>query len=206
MLVHTYQMKFYFYETNTDQSNDINKNFKAHVSIESYNNPCVTGECLKDKILAQGGGAAAIEAKGNPNFTVISTESDTGLYAMEDEYGTSYYYRGNKNILNNNLIFGEFQWKIIRINGDGSIRIMYNGTKEQFNQNDTMNDIGEETVLGFYSYSSIYNDNKYVGYMYGGPKGVASTQRHGFTSSAATFNETDSDAKEQLDLWYKQSF
>lgn len=204
--VHTYQMKFYFYETNTDQSNDINKNFKAHVSIESYNNPCVTGECLKDKILAQGGGAAAIEAKGNPNFTVISTESDTGLYAMEDEYGTSYYYRGNKNILNNNLIFGEFQWKIIRINGDGSIRIMYNGTKEQFNQNDTMNDIGEETVLGFYSYSSIYNDNKYVGYMYGGPKGVASTQRHGFTSSAATFNETDSDAKEQLDLWYKQSF
>ena len=125
---------------------------------------------------------------------------------MEDEYGTSYYYRGNKNILNNNLIFGDFQWKIIRINGDGSIRIMYNGTKEQFNQNDTMNDIGEETVLGFYSYSSIYNDNKYVGYMYGGPKGVASTQRDGFTSSAATFNETDSDAKEQLDLWYKQSF
>ncbi|NLL01912.1 MAG: hypothetical protein GX265_02695, partial [Mollicutes bacterium] len=160
---------------------------------------------LRNAILWQEDGTSAIISKGNPNFSSISTESDTGIYAMEDEYGTSYYYRGNKNILKNNLIFGGFQWKILRINGDGSIRIIYNGTEEDFDQNGTMNDIGPETVIGFYTYSSVFNDNKYVGYMYGGPKGVASTQRNGSIPAAANYNQTDSDAKVQLDLWYEEN-
>ena len=54
---------------------------------------------LKNEILAQGGGAAAIVAKGTPNFSVINGTS--GLYASDDEYGTSYYYRGLKTELNN---------------------------------------------------------------------------------------------------------
>ena len=55
--------------------------------------------------------------------------STTGLYAAEDEYGISYYYRGSRKHLNNNLIFAGFQWKIIRINGDGTIRLIYNGSE-----------------------------------------------------------------------------
>lgn len=34
--VHTYQMYFYFYETNTDQSNDLGKTFRAHITMEKY--------------------------------------------------------------------------------------------------------------------------------------------------------------------------
>ena len=55
--------------------------------------------------------------------------SKAGLYAIEDENNTkSYYYRGEVN--NNWVSFGNFYWRIVRINGDGSIRLIYSGTKD----------------------------------------------------------------------------
>jgi len=188
---HEYEFRIWLQETSYDQIDMIGGTFSAKITMTAnlrYNPVPLT---LRNAILWQEDGTSAIISKGNPNFSSISTESDTGIYAMEDEYGTSYYYRGNKNILKNNLIFGGFQWKILRINGDGSIRIIYNGTEEDFDQNGTMNDIGPETVIGFYTYSSVFNDNKYVGYMYGGPKGVASTQRNGSIPAAANYNQTE---------------
>ena len=57
------------------------------------------------------------------NTEASSTRS--GLYVAEDDDGMSYYYRG---IINNNWIeFGGFYWRIVRINGDGSIRLIYSG-------------------------------------------------------------------------------
>lgn len=54
-------------------------------------------------------------------------ETKSGLYKDEDDLGTSYYYRG---VVNNNWVeFGGFYWRIIRINGDGSIRLIYTGLK-----------------------------------------------------------------------------
>ncbi|MDD2208748.1 MAG: hypothetical protein PHU45_05330, partial [Bacilli bacterium] len=158
-------------------------------------------DLLNERILAQGGGKVAIEAKGDPDFSKVATSLDTGLYATEDEYGTSYYYRGTKE-LKNNLIWGGFQWKIVRINGDGSIRLIYNGTEAQFNINGTVNDTGEDTHIGTSGWNPNY-DAKYAGYMYGGLKGAASTQRHGEISAAATYNETNSTIKVALDDWYE---
>ncbi|MFA6777883.1 MAG: hypothetical protein WCR80_05580, partial [Bacilli bacterium] len=124
---------------------------------------------LEDSILSQDGGASAIESKGTPDFSVINGTS--GLYAAEDNYGTSYYYRGLKDELNNNIIWGGFQWKIVRINGDGSVRLIYNGTEAQYNTNGYVNDTGSNTEIGTSAYNSNINDAKYVGYMYGGANG-----------------------------------
>ncbi len=151
---------------------------------------------LKGKILAQGGGAAAIEAKGTPDFSVENGTSE--LYATLDEYGTSYYYRGEKALLNNNLIWGGFQWKIVRINGDGSIRLIYNGTQAQFTSSGTVNDEGINTQIKTSAWNTTnYNDAKYVGYMYGGANGVASTSR-----AEAVLNATPTNIKTELDNWY----
>ena len=43
-----------------------------------------------------------------------SDKSDKGLYTMEDDYGTSYYYRGS--VTNNYVLFGGYFWRIIRLN------------------------------------------------------------------------------------------
>jgi len=152
---------------------------------------------LAYEIKQQGGGDSAIEAKGNPMFNTVPTAATSGIYATEDEYGTSYYYRGERNSLNNNLIFAGFQWKIVRINGDGSIRIIYNGTEAQFNSASTMNTTGTDTQIGTSQFNISYNDNKYVGYMFGGSNGVASTSR-----AQAVTNQTNSTIKTYIDAWY----
>lgn len=152
---------------------------------------------LRDKILAQGGGAAAIEAKGSQYFGIINGAS--GIYASQDDYGTSYYYRGTKTGLNNNLIFAGMQWKIIRINGDGSVRLIYNG--ECPNDTCTINSTGTTTQIGTYRWSDYNNDYQYFGYMYGETKGGSSTSR-----AQATSNVNSIYIKTVLDNWYVSKF
>ncbi|MDD2504866.1 MAG: hypothetical protein PHF21_01170 [Bacilli bacterium] len=192
---HTYNLEIYFPSFETNQNTDQGRKIKAHVEIKNAKTLK-----LEEAILAQDGGRVSIEAKGTPAFNVINGTS--GLYAAEDEYGTSYYYRGKKSELNNNIIWGGFQWKIVRINGDGSVRLIYNGTEAQFNSANKMNDTGSNTQIKTAAWNTNWNDAKYLGYMYGGANGVASTVRHGTTSAAATYNETKSNIKTELDNWY----
>ena len=59
----------------------------------------------------------------NGSVNVTSAESENSLLcSAPDNYGTSYYYRGN--VSNNYVYFASFYWRIVRINGDGSIRII----------------------------------------------------------------------------------
>jgi len=119
---------------------------------------------LANEIKQQGGGVSAIEAKGDPAFNVAPTAATSGIYATDDEYGTSYYYRGDKSSLKNNLIFAGFQWKIVRVNGDGSVRIIYNGTEAQFNTNKEVNTTGTNTQIGTWSFNGNTNNNSYLNY------------------------------------------
>ena len=101
---------------------------------------------------------AAIVAKGTPNFAKIAPNSDEtdGLYAADDDDGTSYYYRGA--VRNNYVSFAGFMWRIIRRNGDGSIRLIYSGK----NTSDT----GTAITIGKSQYNDKYWDPAYVGYKY----------------------------------------
>ena len=57
-----------------------------------------------------------------PNFAIAPTQATSGLYQMEDDNGTSYYFRGN--VTDNYVQFANILWRIVRINGDGSIRLI----------------------------------------------------------------------------------
>lgn len=120
--------------------------------------------------------------------TELETDkSDKGLYQATDDYGTTYYYRGN--VKNNIVKFAEFYWQIVRINGDGSIRLMYNGTEK--NATGVKQSINNRT----YQFNSNYNDPAYVGYMYGNPDGTTFAEVH--------TNTTSSTIKTTVDNWYK---
>ncbi len=82
--------------------------------------------------------------------------SSSGLYAAEDDEGTSYYYRGA--VKNNYVSYGGYIWRIIRRNGDGSIRMIYSGTSPSAT--------GSATSIGSSAYNSKYWDPTYVGYKY----------------------------------------
>ena len=91
------------------------------------------------------------------NYKVLeSLDSEIGLYATNDDEGTSYFYRGA--VENNYLSFAGFIWRIIRINGNGSTRLIYSGT--------STNATGNATSIGTSQFNSKYFDPTYVGYKY----------------------------------------
>ena len=131
-------------------------------------------------------------SSGTPNFSKTSCssgcgEKTVGIYKTEDDIGTSYYFRGD--VENNYVLFANKYWRIIRINGDGSIRMIYDGT--------SAHDNGESSTdrqTGTSTFNSSYNDNAYVGYMRGAT---------GATTYEATHaNTNDSTIKTVLDNWY----
>lgn len=76
---------------------------------------------FKETILTNNGGEESITSKGVPDFNVVSS-LDEGLYATNDEDGISYYFRGA--VANNYVSFAGRLWRIVRINGDETIRLI----------------------------------------------------------------------------------
>ena len=109
-------------------------------------------------------------------------EATVGIYEGEDEDGTTYYYRGD--VDNNWVRFAGYYWRIIRINGDGSIRLIYNGTSTATTGTSTM-------ISSSQAFNSSSNRSEYVGYMY--------------TTSSQHGNTTDSPIKDVLDSWYSSN-
>ena len=128
-----------------------------------------------------------------------SDKSDKGLYQMEDADGISYYYRGS--VTNNYVYFAGFYWRIIRINGDGSVRLLYAGETSDAEGNN-LNMKLTDSSLGYnniskVSFNTLQNDPAYVGYMYGNTLGSLYDETYA--------NENNSTIKQYLDSWYKQN-
>ena len=131
-----------------------------------------------------------IKAKGTPDFTQVAT-TDEGLYMAEDDEGESYYYRGA--VKNNYVSFAGFIWRIIRRNGDGSIRLIYSGKK--------IVDMGSDASIGYIQYAGKSFSPVYVGYKYNEKFSLhenneviryewfTNTQKYNF-GTGYTFNET----------------
>ena len=68
-------------------------------------------------------------------------------------------------------------WRIVRTNGDGSLRLIYNGTSTNATEQDLM--------IGNSAYNQSYDNPKYTGYTYD-----------------RNTNETDSTAKRDIEIWY----
>ncbi len=70
------------------------------------------------------------EVKKNPLTKVgaeIATENE-GLIESTDDNGTTYYFRGN--VDNNYVLINDLLFRIVRINGDGSIKLVLNDNLE----------------------------------------------------------------------------
>ena len=128
-------------------------------------------------------------------------EETVGIYEETTNKGTTYYWRGD--VDNNYLVFANKYWRIIRINEDGTLRIIYSGEKSEVDA------AGKETVLanGYNdsrtdytqtqtsAFNSSYNASYYVGYTYQTNAQRPSTQNGG----------TASTIKGILDTWYSNN-
>jgi len=134
----------------------------------------------KDQILAN-----ITNITSRTNFNTAITAQTTGtIYEAEDDDGTTYYFAGNPT--DNWIKFAGLYWRIIRINGDGTIRMIYSGT----DATGTLMQLSNTSA--FNSNAPAYQaDNMYVGYMY------TSGNVHGLGTSSTI--------KGVLDTWYKNN-
>ena len=102
------------------------------------------------------------------DFSYTRIDGGNAVYKANDNDGTSYYLVGNPQ--NNWVKFANYYWRIVRINGDGSLRMIYQGT--------AANVSGDGTQLQTAAYNSKYNNNAYAGYMW------TVGQQRGFDSSS----------------------
>ncbi len=63
------------------------------------------------------------------------SRSEDVLSSIADSYGTSYYYRGD--IDNNFVDFANMCWRVVRIQGDGSIKLILNDSKRTCSSSNT---------------------------------------------------------------------
>ena len=183
-------------EENTPIEEGQNKSYRYKIEIEgtSYNG---TKRYLAKEITSQNKVQEEVPdfsygsmACADRECTTITPNGD-GLFVSEDDDGTSYYFRGA--VDNNNVKFAKKDWKIIRINGDGSIRLRYEGIagKSQFNKE----------YIGF----------KYCGYTYDNEQHCTqdtpciSNYKTDTTAFANEYGGVNSTIKTTLETWYKEN-
>ena len=146
--LYTYVLLINYAYSNEDQNEDQGKTFAGSINIRGIDND----------INPFGEGTFAYNIMDNA-LSITENESLTNGYAMytdtlrttpaeqksasneslllstEDDYGTSYYYRGN--VQDNYVNFAGMCWKIVRIVGDGSIKLLLQDKYAECDDNET---------------------------------------------------------------------
>ena len=100
------------------------------------------------------------------SYSSINGTSDNGVFKFSgtDDNGGSnpiYYYRGN--VTNNNVLFADLCWKIVRTTSTGGVKLIYNGEPTD----GTCDNTGEDSQYGTSTFNSNFTSPADVGYMYG---------------------------------------
>ena len=130
----------------------------------------------------------------------ISTADEALLASAEDDYGTSYYFRGA--VTNNYVEFANKCWRIVRVAGDDSVKLILHNdnTAGATNPCDSANNSASAAFARYNgttytsAFNSSYNDNAYVGFKYG-------------TAGASDYNATHANTNKStilinLETWY----
>ncbi len=139
-------------------------------------------------------------------YKQISSNKNTTealLASTEDDYGTSYYFRGA--VKNNYVQFANKCWRIVRVGGDGSVKLILHNDNTAGAAN-PCNSANNSVDAAFARYSgttfeSAFNtnndDNAYVGFMYGTPNSSKYAATHANTNKSTILTN--------LETWYNNN-
>ena len=169
-------------------------NYTVKLSVEA-NQISKTSTNLAEKIMANNEikTGTPVFTKGEPPSSGGASSTGSGLFKGEDDNGASYYFRGDKTLINNYVHFANNYWRIVRINGDGTIRLIL-----------------EDKLPTNYAFNTSYNERKYAGFTFdntpctnNSPCWSTHTSSNGsFTNS---HNGSNSTIKTQLENWYNSN-
>ena len=174
---HEYTMNIKFLKTNEDQSNNMDKTFSSNIKIEGSKNINVGELIYKNNTLLS---------------KIINSTNDEGVYYTNNStFGYPVYYFKGDNSINNNLIYNNMCFKILRTDENYGIRLIYNGKYEN-------GLCSESKTIGNSAFNTKSESNAYVGYMYGNASSNNYKNEHN--------NINSSIIKDTLEDWYKENF
>ena len=192
---HTYLLKIYYPKKATSQNANQGAAFSAHVEITSAKAPTApTVSNLAEAIRANNEVQTPLTTPG----AAISTADEALLASAEDDNGTSYYFRGA--VKNNYVEFANKCWRIVRVGGDGSVKLILHNDNPTGAANpcDAANNSASAAFARYSgttytsAFNSSHNDNAYVGFKYGtaGASDYATTHANTNNSTILTNLET----------------
>ena len=177
-VTHTYKLDVYFKETGVDQSDYMNINFRAKIdikdskSLDGYHDigsDLLSGAILSDVRQSKNGVIYSAPSYKNTKYDNIgyntSGANDKLLFTVLDNIGTSFVFRGA--IDSNYVDFAGKCWRIVRINGDGTIRMVLEDKNQTCaNSNGDWNiiasTIDDSILTGYWSQGRLRVTSKYV--------------------------------------------
>ena len=186
------------------------------ITSDTYANSysSLVGKYLPNSSLSSSGSNTAGTMKTTTNLSsvyyVVSATSSSFTYkqitsnkntteallaSTVDDYGTSYYFRGA--VKNNYVEFANKCWRIVRITGDGSVKLVLHNdnTAGAANPCSSANN-STNAAFSDRTYNSV-NDNAYVGFMYGATGASDYASAHANTNKSTILNN--------LESWYKNN-
>ena len=173
------------YDVNTNkQPTDLNEALTMEINYIQYAGQTIPSEdvvvkvpTFADKILKDN----IAQPDTSIDFSQISSDKNgKGLYYTStntEGNKVTYYFRGA--VENNYVSFANNTWRIVRINEDGTVRLI------------------KQDSIGTSKFNSSSNDAAYVGYMYGTPSSTTYEATHANTNSSTI--------KTALDTWYQNN-
>ena len=154
-------------DSETTNEQGLNKTWKGKIVVSVVAAEYVP--TLSEAILANNEVKTPITTPG----AAISTADEALLASAEDNNGTSYYFRGA--VKNNYVEFANKCWRIVRVGGDGSVKLILHNdnTTKVANPCDAANNSASAAFARYSgetyksAFNTNYNDNAYVGFKYG---------------------------------------
>ena len=217
----TYQAYYFTYGTGWEANGTKFNLTGAAVTSDTYANSysSLVGKYLVSEWVSSNGSSTAGTMKTATNlgavYYVVSATSRSYTYkqitsnknateallaSTEDDYGTSYYFRGA--VKNNYVQFANKCWRIVRIVGDGSVKLVLHNDNTAGAAN-PCSSANNSTNAAFARYSGTtytstfndnYGDNAYIGFMYGTAGASDYASEHA--------NNNKSDILKNLEKWY----
>ena len=163
-------------------------------------------ELLADVI--KGDNNANVSTAQTTPGTEISSSTEAVLASAADDYGTSYYYRGA--VENNYVQYADMCWRIVRITGNGAIKMILYNYNGMYNTDTTPISSTPCSQTGsslsymrtaysttYYPYNTTNTDNAHIGLMYGNYSTTNSS-----SYAVAHANNTKSSILTTLESWY----
>ena len=207
---HTYLLKIYYPKKATSQNANQGAAFSAHVEIAQVNvnssvinAPKGWNEAKEGTLLASLRDSNTLKTPITTPGAAVSTADEALLASTEDDYGTSYYFRGA--VTNNYVEFANKCWRIIRVGGDGSVKlILHNDNPTGVANPCASANNSASAAFARYSgttYTSKFNekedDNAYVGFRYGTSGSSTYTATHANTNKSTILTN--------LETWYNNN-